>query len=189
MNTYSLRIITALLALVGILVMPNIWFIYAGLALGFIILITLLRISIAFILKRLVVILPFILIIALFSALGRLSTDVILFTFIKSSLSILTVIILCATTTLPQIIEGLAGLRMPRIIIWLLSFMYRYFEVLVSEAGRMHRAALMRSGRTGPLTLLHTLGHIIGSLFVRSYERAERIYQAMVLRGFENTND
>jgi cobalt/nickel transport system permease protein len=74
----------------------------------------------------------------------------------------------------------------------IISFMYRYLGVLGDEAGRMNRAkasrsAVGRDGRTGGgMRWRATVtGSMVGSLFLRSYERSERIYSAMQARGFD----
>jgi len=79
-------------------------------------------------------------------------------------------------------------------MVWIISFMYRYLAVLADEATRMMRARAARSGGRdgsrggGPLRWRATVtGRMAGSLFLRSYERSERIYAAMQSRGFEGT--
>ncbi|MCX5999217.1 MAG: energy-coupling factor transporter transmembrane component T, partial [Chloroflexi bacterium] len=66
-----------------------------------------------------------------------------------------------------------------------LSFAYRYIFVLVDEAMRMWRARESRSLGRKRLWQIRTLGSMIGILFIRSYERGERVYAAMVSRGYE----
>lgn len=74
---------------------------------------------------------------------------------------------------------------MPKIFIMIMSFMYRYLFLLVDEVQRMQRAKESRSfGKAKHLHTLRTLSNIIGVLFIRSYERAERVYLAMCSRGF-----
>ena len=69
----------------------------------------------------------------------------------------------------------------------------RYLAVLGDEAGRMNRARQARSasadGRAGGGIgwRARTTGAMVGSLFIRSYERSERVYAAMLARGFEGT--
>jgi cobalt/nickel transport system permease protein len=67
-----------------------------------------------------------------------------------------------------------------------ISFMYRYLFVLVDEAMRLQTAREARSVGTGRNVVwrARVLGGMIGSLFIRSYERSERIYAAMLARGF-----
>ena len=74
----------------------------------------------------------------------------------------------------------------------IISFMYRYLGVLGDEATRMNRARASRSavgpsGRPGGTIRWRAsvTGSMVGSLFLRSYERSERIYGAMQARGFD----
>lgn len=105
---------------------------------------------------------------------------------VKSWLSVLLSDLLIATTPFPQMVRAMRRLRLPAILTALLSFMYRYLFVLVDEAGRLMTARAARSvGRGGTVRWrARVLGRMIGSLFIRSYERSERIYAAMLARGF-----
>ncbi len=108
----------------------------------------------------------------------------------KSWLSVLAAGLLTATTPFNELLAGLQALGLPRVLAALISFLYRYLFVLVDEAERLWRARESRSAhldrRSGGTLLWRTqvLGRLIGSLFIRSYERSERIYQAMLGRGF-----
>jgi cobalt/nickel transport system permease protein len=66
----------------------------------------------------------------------------------------------------------------------LVSFTYRYFSVIVEEARRMKIARDIRSRKGNFIWQVRTFGTIVAQLFIRSYERSERIYQAMTTRGF-----
>ena len=103
---------------------------------------------------------------------------------VKAWLCILSLILLSATTELVDLLKGLKQLGIPKVIILILSFMYRYIFVLVDEAMRMRQARDSRSFGGGRLRQLKTLGNMIGTLFIRSYERGESIYAAMLCRGF-----
>jgi cobalt/nickel transport system permease protein len=112
----------------------------------------------------------------------------------KSWLSVQVALLLAYTTPFADLVDGLRGLRLPAIIVSIISFMYRYLAVLTDEAGRMSRARASRSaeapqGRSGgSLTWrAKVTGSMVGSLFIRSYERSERIYAAMLARGFAGT--
>jgi cobalt/nickel transport system permease protein len=74
----------------------------------------------------------------------------------------------------------------PAVLTATISFMYRYLFVLVDEAMRLQTARAARSVGTGRTVWwrAQVLGGMIGSLFIRSYERSERIYAAMLSRGF-----
>jgi len=70
----------------------------------------------------------------------------------------------------------------------LLSVMYRYIFVIHDEATRLKQAHDSRYFGGGLLLNIKTVGYMAGSLFVRSYERAERIYNAMLARGYDGIN-
>ncbi len=99
--------------------------------------------------------------------------------------------LLAFTTPFHDLVDALRQLRLPRIMVAIISFMYRYLSVLSGEATRMARARAARSADPdghGGGTLIwraRTTGSMVGSLFLRSYERSERIYAAMQARGFE----
>jgi len=102
----------------------------------------------------------------------------------KAWLSILSLILLTSTTRFNTLLEGLGKLRMPRVMVIILSFMYRYIFVLVDEVMRMKQARDSRNFGGSRLWKLRTIGNMIGTLFIRSYERGERVYAAMLARGY-----
>ncbi|HHH82679.1 MAG TPA: cobalt ECF transporter T component CbiQ [Chloroflexi bacterium] len=99
-------------------------------------------------------------------------------------------ILLSATTRLPEILWALSVLRVPATLVSIIGFMYRYIFILADEAVRMLRARSARSPKaTGPSrpSLLwqgRMAGMMVGSLFLRSLERSERVYEAMLSRGY-----
>jgi cobalt/nickel transport system permease protein len=105
--------------------------------------------------------------------------------FIKSGVAILSMILLSSTTPFPRLLRGLEQLKVPRVLVMLASFAYRYLFVLVDEAERMERARDSRCYGGRWLWQARVIGGMIGALFLRSYERAERVYVAMVSRGFD----
>ncbi len=105
---------------------------------------------------------------------------------IKAWLSIVALILLSASTRLTELLHGLERLRLPRIMVMILSFMYRYIFVLVEEVGRLRTARDSRAYGGGTRRhRIRTVGAMTGTLFIRSYERGERIYNAMVSRGYD----
>jgi cobalt/nickel transport system permease protein len=109
----------------------------------------------------------------------------------KSWLSVQAALLLAYTTAFADLIDALRALRVPSLIVSIISFMYRYLAVLTDEAGRMSRARQARSAQPpqgrggGSLTWrARVTGAMVGSLFIRAYERSERIYAAMLARGF-----
>lgn len=104
---------------------------------------------------------------------------------IRSILSLFILILLTNTTRFPELLGGLRKLGCPRILALNLGFLYRYFFVLSDEAMRMKQARdCRRAGRTLLRDELKQLGSMLGTLLTRSFERAERMYQAMLSRGF-----
>jgi len=108
-----------------------------------------------------------------------------------SWLSVQVALLLAFTTPFHDLVDGLRELHVPRIIIAIISFMYRYLAVLTDEGARMLRARDARSAAGdgtagGSIRWRATVtGRMVGSLFLRAYERSERIYAAMQARGFE----
>ena len=155
-----------------------------------------------YVLKRSLVIVPFVLFIAIFIPFlkpGELSGSYNIWIWqishsgllilwnvvIKAWLSVLSLILLSATTKFAELLNGLEQLRLPKVMVMILSFMYRYIFVLVDEVIRMKQARDSRSFGGKRTWQLKTIGNMVGTLFLRSYERGERVYGAMVARGFE----
>jgi cobalt/nickel transport system permease protein len=168
------------------------------------ILIGLSRVSFMYLLKRSLVAFPFMVMIALyipFFKSGEVFYTIQLWSWhisltltglelmgtllAKACLSVMGITILMATTSMSDLLKGLEKLKCPQLLIMLLSFMYRYLFVLSDEAMRLKQARDSRHFGGNALLSIRTAGHMAGSLFVRSYERGERIYSAMLSRGFD----
>ncbi len=106
---------------------------------------------------------------------------------IKSSLGVFSIILLSSTTSFPQLIKGMERLGSPKIFTILASFMYRYSFILIDEMPRMRRARDSRCFGGRWFWQLRVIGHMVGTLFLRSFHRGERIYQAMLSRGYNGT--
>jgi len=162
------------------------------------------RLPIVYVLKRSLVVLPFVLLIAIFIPFlqgGEVAASyhiwlwqvsitynglmILANVLVKSWLCILALILLSSTTRLDNLLKGLRQLGMPQVMILILSFMYRYIFVLVDEAMRIQQARNSRNFGGSWLHHMKTIGHMVGTLFIRSYERGERIYAAMLARGFD----
>ena len=103
---------------------------------------------------------------------------------IKFILTVSTALLLIAVTSFPGICEGLERLKFPRLLVIQLLFLYRYLFVLLEEALRIVRAREARSfGQKG--REIKTFIRLISILLLRTVERSERIYQAMLSRGFK----
>ncbi len=161
------------------------------------------RLPLGYVLRRSLVVVPFVLMVAVFVpffhsagsggySLGglRVSQSGLLVLWnvaAKGVLGVLSMILLASTTSFPELVSGLEGLKVPRLFTMILAFMYRYSFLLVEELQRMRRAMVARGYRARWLWQARILGNLASSLFLRSYARAERVYVAMVSRGFEGS--
>ncbi|WP_248582639.1 cobalt ECF transporter T component CbiQ [Nocardioides sp. InS609-2] len=104
---------------------------------------------------------------------------------IKGSLGVLASLTLAATTEPDELLRGLQRLRMPGLIVAIMGFMVRYLDVVTGDLARMTTA--MRSRGCDPRSPRHwpTLARSLGALFIRSYERGERVHLAMLSRGYD----
>ena len=104
---------------------------------------------------------------------------------LRTNTIILTIIALLTTSTIANLGSALDRMRFPKKICFLLLYSYRYIFVIHQEYLRLLRAARMRS--FSPKTNLHTYktyAYLFGMTLVKSYNRAQRVHQAMLLRGF-----
>lgn len=111
---------------------------------------------------------------------------------VKSWLSVQIAVLLAATTPFPDLMAAMRALHFPRVLVAIISFMWRYIFVLVDEAMRLSRARDARSAVCPGLKSggqiswrAKVVGGMAGNLFLRSYSRSERIYQAMLARGYQ----
>lgn len=103
---------------------------------------------------------------------------------VKASIGAVGAVLLAATTSFPDILHGLERLRAPRLLVVIAAFMYRYAFVIADEARRMRAALAARAYRPRHLGDVAALGRLVTGLFLRSYERGERVYLAMLARGY-----
>lgn len=148
-------------------------------------------------LRRLVVEVPFLLFVVALPLLGegpdvevlgvglsRAGLQAALAIVLKASFGLFATGILAATTPLPEIVTGLERLRVPRLFTAVAAFMVRYTEVLLGELARLRTARACRGGDTRWLWQARDVATCLGALFVRSFERGERVYLAMASRGY-----
>lgn len=105
----------------------------------------------------------------------------------KGTIGVLTSLTLAATTTPRELIVGLQRLRAPAVLTTIATLMLRYLEVIAAEARRMRTARISRGHDPRFLWQVGATARGIGALFVRSYERGERVHLAMVSRGWRGT--
>jgi len=103
---------------------------------------------------------------------------------LKMLLSLTMVNILILTTPIPALLHAIATLRVPPLLVAIMASMYRYIAVLADEFQSMRRAALSRNLMNSRKTQRLVIGNMVGSLFIRTYDRGERVHQAMLARGY-----
>lgn len=171
------------------------------------------ELGIPFVLKRSLLALPFVL--AAFPILFTIQGGAALFSFsigpwtltnyqaglerflsigLKSWLSVQMAIILASSTPFPDLLVAMRAIKAPRLIVAIFGLMWRYLFVLVDEALRLMRARAARSTRSAQPGLrsggslawrARVTGGMAGSLFLRGIERSDRIYMAMLARGYD----
>ncbi|GIF74370.1 cobalt ECF transporter T component CbiQ [Asanoa siamensis] len=102
----------------------------------------------------------------------------------KGTLGVLASLLLAATTTARDLLLGLDRLRCPQVFTQIATFMLRYLDILADDARRMRVARLSRGYDPRFLWQVKAFAVGVGALFIRSYERGERVYLAMVARGY-----
>lgn len=105
--------------------------------------------------------------------------------FAKGTLGVLASLLLAASTTMRDLIVGLDRLRCPAVFTQIATFMLRYLDILADDARRMRIARLSRGYDPRFLWQVKAFAVSVGSLFLRAYERGERVYLAMVSRGYD----
>ncbi len=113
---------------------------------------------------------------------------------LKSWISVQAAILLSVSTPFPDLLMAMRSVGVPRLIVAVIGLMWRYLFVLADEALRLIRARAARSGDTGNPELrkggsltwrARVAGGMAGNLFLRAFERSDRIYMAMLSRGYD----
>lgn len=103
---------------------------------------------------------------------------------VKGTLGVLTALTLAATTPSSELLLGLRRLRVPAVCTTIMGLMVRYVGVIVAEAKMMRTARVCRGDNPRLLSQVGATARGIGMLFLRSYERGERVHRAMLARGW-----
>jgi cobalt/nickel transport system permease protein len=102
----------------------------------------------------------------------------------KGTLGVAASVLLAATTELRELLLGLQRLKLPPLLVQIASFMIRYGDVITDEMRRMRIARESRGFEAKGVRHWGVLAKSAGALFIRSYERGERVHLAMVSRGY-----
>jgi cobalt/nickel transport system permease protein len=104
----------------------------------------------------------------------------------KAVLGTVSAVLLGATTSFPDVLHALERLRAPRLLVLIAAFMYRYLFVIVDEVRRMRAALAARGYRPRHALQAGAIGRVATALFLRTYERGERVHLAMLARGWQS---
>ncbi|MDJ0460503.1 cobalt ECF transporter T component CbiQ [Streptomyces sp. H27-C3] len=105
----------------------------------------------------------------------------------KGTLGVAASVLLASTTELRSLLLGLQRLRLPPLLVQIASFMIRYGDVITDEMRRMSIARRSRGFEARGVRHWGVLAKSAGALFIRSYERGERVHLAMISRGYTGT--
>ena len=194
-----LKVLALLVFMITVVATPDDWFVafgaYLVLLLG---LVRLSRVPPTYLLKRMVVEVPFVLFAALLPFVARgprvevlglsLSESGLLAGFgllATATLGVIASLTLAATTEPQALLRGLERLRLPLMLVQIMGFMIRYLEVVTDELRRMAIARAARGFEPRNPRHWPVLAASFGALFIRSYERGERVHLAMLSRGYE----
>ena len=193
------------LALLGFMLLvvatPRGWYLaYAGYLLLLVAVVAVSRVPATYLLKRMVVEVPFVVFAVLMpfiatgprvdllgvtvSASGLAAAWALL---AKGTLGVLASLTLAATTEPRDLLAGLERLRVPSLLVQIMGFMVRYLDVVTDEMGRMRVARESRGFNARDVRHWPVLARSAGALFIRSYERGERVHLAMLARGYTGT--
>ncbi len=160
------------------------WF-FAAVALALLSVAFLSRVPPRFLLGRLLLLEPFVAGVALLSLFQPEGVRVAATVVLRSTLSLATLILLTSTTRFAELLVVLRQARMPSLLLTTIALMYRYLFVLIEEAERMQRARKSRTLAARRTHAWRSTAALAGQLFLRSTERAVRIYAAMCARGWQ----
>jgi cobalt/nickel transport system permease protein len=181
----GMKLAMAISLLLAIVIPRQVHWLHAAIAAVLLIVLPISRIPPGFVLRRVLLLEPFVLgvaVLALFQPGGRVLFAVLV---LKGTLCLLTMVLLSNTTPFADILRVLRRVHVPALLITTLALMYRYLFVLLDESQRMRRARRSRTFSGGRARTWRSLSTVIGQLFVRASERAERIYAAMCARGWQ----
>jgi len=161
------------------------WWAHAVVAAGLVVVAAASRANLRGMLLRLLLLEPFVLGIALLALLKPGGVPLFLSMITKSTLCLATMVLLTATTRFSDLLAVLWRIRVPALLVTTLALMHRYLFVLVEEMERMQRARRSRTFVAGRASAWRNAAQVAGQLFVRTSERAERVYLAMCARGWK----
>jgi cobalt/nickel transport system permease protein len=177
-------LVAAVATVVGVVALPRgAWLAWGALGAALVVAGAALRVAPRRVLGRLLLAEPFVLGIAALSLLQRDGGVVFASMLAKSTLCLLTMILLAETTRFTELLGVARRLRVPAVLVTTLALLYRYLFVLREEASRLRRARRSRTFTPRRGVAWSGAASDAAHLFVRTTVRAERVYAAMLARG------
>lgn len=181
------RLLVALAFVVAVVLLPrDAWAAFGVAAALLIALAALSRVPPSRLLARLLLAEPFAVGVALLSLFQPEGTRIFLALLARSTLCLFCFVLLGATTRVTDLLDALLRLRVPALLVTVLALTHRYLALLLEEAERMARARACRTFEPRAGRDWGLLATVIAQLFIRSSERAERVYAAMCARGWSH---
>ena len=176
----------ALVLIAGTVLLPWTWHGWFIAVVALLVLAVLLsRIATGFLVRRLLLLSPFVLGVVLVNAMQASVSTRWPALAARSGICLLTVVLLANTTPFGKVLGVLRSAHVPPLLVTTLALMHRYLFVLLDESERMRRARASRTFQRQRHIRWQVLGTVVGQLFVRASGRAERIYAAMCARGWK----
>jgi len=175
----------AVCVFVCVLLPRTAWAAYAGIGAGLLVVAVLSLVTAGHLGRRLLLAEPFAVGIALLALLQVNGVEVFLSMLARSTLCLFCIILLNATTRFTDLLRVFRRLRLPPLLVVTLALMQRYLFVLSEETGRLLRARRSRTFTAERRRAWRAMASVAAQLFVRTSERAERVYAAMCARGWK----
>ncbi|HVN41756.1 MAG TPA: cobalt ECF transporter T component CbiQ [Steroidobacteraceae bacterium] len=172
------------LILLTVMLPRGAWVAYGAVGMAVVVIALASRVELRGLILRLALLEPFVLGVALLALLGPDGPHVFAAMLAKSTLCLAVMVLLTATTRFSELIGVLWRMHVPVLLVTTLALMHRYVFVLLEELERMRRARRSRTFRHGRAVTWRGSAQVAGQLFIRSSERAERVYLAMCARGW-----
>lgn len=172
------------LVVVSVTMPPGAWYALAAVGAILLVLVAVARLPPAHVARRMNVEIPFLVAAAILPFTAEDGVRLGITVAAKITIGVLAMIVLSSTTPFPWLLRGFEALRAPRMILAIVSFMWRYLHVLGSEAARMKTAREARGYSPSWIWQAASSGPLIATLFLRALERGERVYLAMLSRGY-----
>jgi cobalt/nickel transport system permease protein len=182
----GLKCAAAVGAVIGVVLLPRgAWGAYAAWGAALLAIALLSRVRLARLGLRLLLVEPFALGVALLSLVQPDGPRIFAAVLARGTLCLSAMMLLAVTTRFTDVLRVLWRIRVPTLLVTVLALMYRYLFLLLAESSRLARARRSRRLTPGRAAAWRSSAGIIAALFVRSSERAERVYAAMCARGWK----